>query len=170
MCLLGAWSENKEADQLIVSQLAGKPYEEIERDLRELSQLNDSPVLKIGAVWKAKSPLELLDLFGSRITRDQLDRFFRIAQEILATPDPQLELPDKERYAAQIHGKIRPYSELLIDSLCDALVKLAVRGADQAGLQALRVEERVESLVRESIGDCRWGTLAFACFLPASFS
>ncbi len=168
LCLLGAWSENKEADQLIVSQLAGKPYEEIERDLRELSQLDDSPVLKIGAVWKAKSPLELLDLFGGRITRDQLDRFFRIAQEILAAPDPLLELPDKERYAAQIHGKIKPYSELLIESLCDALVKLAVRGADQPGLQVLKVEERVGVLVHdllEAADGERW--LSLASYLPA---
>lgn len=168
LCLLGAWSENKEADRVVVSQLAGKPYEEIERDLHELSQLDDSPVLKIGVVWKAKSPLELLDLFGGRITRDQLDRFFHIAQEILAAPDPQLELPDKERYAAQIHGKFRPYSDLIIESLCDALVKLAVRGADQAALQTLQVEERVGFLVRDLLDAAdgeRW--LSLSSYLPA---
>ncbi len=100
-------------------------------------------------MWKAKSPLELLDLFGSRITRDQLDRFFSIAQEILAAPDPQLDLPDSERYAAQIHGKVRPYSDLLIESLSDALIKLAVRGADQPDLQDLQVEVRVDLLIRD---------------------
>lgn len=168
LCLLGAWSESKEADRSVVSQLAGKPYEEIERDLRDLSQLNDSPVLKIGAVWKAKSPLELLDLFGGRITRDQLDRFFRVAQEILSAPDPQLELPDSERYATQIHGKIRPYSDLLIESLCDALIKLSVRGADQPGLQSLQVEVRVGLLIRdllEAANGERW--LSLASYLPA---
>lgn len=168
LCLLGAWSENKDADRLVVSQLAGKSYEEIERDLRELSQLDDSPVLRIGTVWKAKSPLELLDLFGGRITRDQLDRFFSIAQEILAAPDPQLELPDKERYAAQIHGKVRPYSDLLIESLCDALIKLAVRGADQPSLQTLQVEGRVNLLVCDFLDAAdgeRW--LSLASYLPA---
>ncbi len=167
LCLLGAWSESQEGDRSVVSQLAGKPYEEIERDLLDLSQLDDSPVLKIGAVWKAKSPLELLDLFGGRITRDQLDRFFRIAKEILSTPDPQLELPDSERYAAQIHGKIRPYSDLLIESLCDALIKLAVRGADQPALQILQVEQRVSLLVYELLDTAdgvRW--LSLASYLP----
>lgn len=168
LCLLGAWSENKEADLLLVSQLADKPYEEIERDLRELSQLDDSPVLRIGSIWKAKSPLELLDLFGSRITRDQLDRFLRIAQEILAAPDPQLELPNSERYAAQIHGKVRPYSDFLIESLCDALIKLAVRGADQPALQILQVEQRVSFLIRDLLDAAdgeRW--LSLASYLPA---
>lgn len=168
LCLLGAWSEKKEADKLLVSQLANKPYEEIERDLRELSQLDDSPVLIIGSVWKAKSPLELLDIFGGRITRNQLDRFFRIAQEILAAPDPQLELQDSERYAAQIHGKIRPYSELLIESLCDALTKLAVRGADQPALQILQVEQRVSLLIHDLLETAdgeRW--LSLASYLPA---
>ena len=42
---------------------------------------------------KAKSPLELLDLFGERITRDELDRFFQIAKRVLVAPDPELELP-----------------------------------------------------------------------------
>ena len=168
LCLLGAWSEDKEADRTVVSQLAGKAYEEIERDLRELSQLDDSPVLRIGKVWKAKSPLELLDLFGSRITRDQLDRFISIAQKILAAPDPQLELPDSERYAAQIHGKVRPHSDLLIESLCDALIKLAVRGADQPSLQVLQVDGRVNLLVRDLLDSAdgeRW--LSLASYLPA---
>lgn len=168
LCLLGAWAENKDADRLQVAQLAGKPYEEIERDLRELSQLDDAPVLRIGMVWKAKSPLELLDLFGGRITCDQLDRFFSIAQKILAASDPQLELPDSERHAAQIHGKVRPYSDLLIESLCDALIKLAVRGADQPGLQALQVEGRVNLLVRnllDAADELRW--LSLASYLPA---
>lgn len=168
LCLLGAWMEKMEADQRVVSQLAGKPYEEIERDLLELSQLDDSPILRIGVVWKAKSPLELLDLFGGRITRDQLDRFIRIAQEILAAQDPQLELLESERYAAQMHGKVRPYSDLLIESLCDALIKLSVRGAEQPSLQILNVDGRVELLVRDLLDGAdgeRW--LSLASYLPA---
>ena len=80
--------------------------------------------MEIGEVWKAKSPLELLDLFGERITRDELDRFFQIAKRVLVAPDPELELPEGERYAAQVHGKVRPESGLLIRSICDTLVKL----------------------------------------------
>lgn len=167
LCLLGAWNASKEADRQMVERLAAKPYEEIERNLRQLAQLDDAPLLSIGTVWKAKSPLELLSLFGDRITRSELDRFFLIAQEMLTATDPQLELPDEQRYAAAIYGKVHPYSGLLVDSVCDGLMKLAVRGPDQPGLRALDIEARVGQLVRELLDNAsaeRW--LSLASYLP----
>ncbi|MGP8540772.1 hypothetical protein [Pseudomonas protegens] len=167
LCLLGAWHADTSADRQVAERLAARPYEEIERDLRQLARLDDAPVLNIGAVWKAKSPLELLDQCGDRITSDQLGRFFAIAREMLSTPDPQLELPEGERWMAQAYGKVHPHSVLLLDSVCDSLVKLAVRGSEQVGLQALNVEERVSGLINELLDnadDQRW--LSLASYLP----
>jgi hypothetical protein len=45
-------------------------------------------VLKIGEVWKAKSPLELFDLLAGRITQGEIDRFLSVARDLLLTPDP----------------------------------------------------------------------------------
>jgi hypothetical protein len=163
LCLLGAWNADKDADQQMVARLADQPYEDVERELLQLAQMDDAPLLRIGGVWKAKSPLELLNLFGDRITRHQLDRFFLIAREMLVAPDPQLELPDEQRYAAAVYGKVHPYSGLLFESVCDALVKLAVRGAEQPGLHSLGIEARVARLVRELLGDAdaqRWLSLS----------
>nr|VFK20700.1 MAG: hypothetical protein BECKLFY1418C_GA0070996_107717 [Candidatus Kentron sp. LFY] len=163
VCLLGAWFGNNNSDCQVVERLGGRSYEDIEQDLRELAIRDDAPVLHIGAVWKAKSPLELFTLFGSRITSHQLDRFFVIAKDLLSTPDPQLELPDEERWAAQVHGKVHPYSGLLFESVCDSLIKLAVRGPEQAELYALNIEDRVARLVRELLGSAegeRWLSLA----------
>lgn len=168
LCLLGTWNADKEADRQVVSRLAGRPYEDIEGDLLQLARLDDAPLLCIGSVWKAKSPLELLGLFGDRITRDQLDRFFAIAREMLEVPDPQLELPDDERWMAQVHGKVHRFSGLIFNSICDALIKLAVRGPEQAGLHALRIEERVESVVHGLLNEAdgiRW--LSLASHLPS---
>lgn len=167
LCLLGAWQADKAADRQLVERLAGHPYEDIERDLRQLAQLDDAPLLNIGAVWKAKSPLELLDQFGERITGDQLDRFISIAREMLSAPDPQLELPNEERWMAQVHGKVHPYSGLLFESVCDSLMKLAVRGPERAGLLALNIEERVAGLIHELLDEAdgeRW--LSLASYLP----
>lgn len=168
LCLLGAWTRDKAADRRVVEQVAARGYEEIEADLGQLVQLDDAPILSIGAVWKAKSPLELLDLFGDRITRDQLDRFFQIARELLAAPDPQLELPDDQRYAAQVYGKVHPHSGRLFDSICDALIKLAVRGPEKPSLYALDIEGRVARLVRDLLDNADGtGWLSLASHLPA---
>lgn len=168
VCLLGAWNESKEADKQVVERVADQPYEAIEANLRLLAQADDAPVLRIGSVWKAKSPLELLDLFGGRITGNQLDRFFQVATELLSTSDPQLELPESDRYAAQIHGKVHLQSGLLFESLCDTLIKLAVRGPDVQALLNLNIEGRVERLVSDLLDDSdgiRW--LSLASYLPA---
>lgn len=168
LCLLGAWNADCEADCQVVERVAGRPYEAVEEELHFLAAVDDAPVLSIGRVWKAKSPLELLSLFGARISRDQLDRFFLAAQELLASPDPQLELPDEERWMAQVYGKVRPQSGLLFDSFCDSLVKLAVRGPDVPVLRNLDIEERVRQLVRDILDGAseeRW--LSLASYLPA---
>ena len=163
LCLLGAWNADKEADREIVERLASRPYADIDRELQHLAQLDDAPLLRIGTVWKTKSPLELLTLFGARLTKSELDRFFAVAREMLVAPDPQLDLPDEERYAAAVYGKVHPYSGLLFDSVCDALVKLAVRGAEQPGLHALGIEGRVGRFVHELLDGAdglRWLSLS----------
>lgn len=167
LCLLGAWHAGVAADRQVVERLAARPYEEIEHDFRQLARLDDAPLLNIGSVWKAKSPLELLVQCGDLITSGQLDRFFAIAREMLSTPDPQLELPEEERWMAQIHGKVHPQSGLLFESVCDSLMKLAVRGPECAGLLAINIEERVSGLIHELLDGAdgqRW--LSLASYLP----
>ena len=131
--------------------------------MRYLARLDDGPVLEIGEVWKAKSSLELLDLFGDRITHDEFDRFFEITRKILLVPDPELELLDEKRYAAQIYGKVRPQSDLLLRALCDTLTKLAVRGLEMSSLSSANIEGRIAAFVRDLLYDAdgiRWLSLA----------
>ena len=163
LCLLGAWHGGKEADRGIVEQLAGESYQVVERKLRKLSLVDDAPVITVGKVWRAKSPLELLDLFADRISSAELDRFFAIVEALLVEPDPILELEPDKRWMAQVYGKVRGESGLLFRSIFDALVKLAVRGRDYEGLATLDVDLRVERLVDRLLQDAdatRWLSLS----------
>jgi hypothetical protein len=163
VCLLGAWSADKAEDRDIVARVSGRTYEEMERDLLHLAGLNDAPVLKLGAVWKAKSPLELFDLYAGRITRQEIDRFFGVARDVLLPSDPALELPDDQRWMAQVYGKSRLQSDLLIRALCDNLAKLAVRGPEISALAAIGIGGRVAAFVRELLKDAddmRWLSLS----------
>ncbi len=167
VCLLGDWSQANENDRKIIERLSRSTYDDFEKNLLHLSKVNDSPLIRIGDIWKAKSPLELLDLFGERVTSDQLDEFFKIAEEILLPPDPKLELPESQRHAAQIYRKTRPHSGLLIESLCDSLVKLSARGSDMPGLQSKDICVRVDNLIYKLFNDAnstRW--LSLASLLP----
>ena len=163
ICLVGGWSSELLADKLLVERVAGMEYSKMEHELDEIGRLDDSPIIRLGGVWKAKSALELFALFGERITDEQLETFFSATEEILSTPDPQLELPDNERYMAAIHDKIRPQSDLLIDSISDTLIKLAVRGSYIGALRAKNIKQRVASLVHKLLSDAdstRWLSLS----------
>jgi len=132
-----------------------------------LAQLDDSPILRIGEVWKAKSPLELLCLYGERITEVELDAFFAIAQKMLETDDPALELEPSERWMASALGKAQPHSQLLADAVCDSLVKLAVYGSDFSRLAAKDVNRRIARLVGDLLDNAdetRW--LSISHVLP----
>ncbi|MGB5831615.1 MAG: hypothetical protein WBG92_06440, partial [Thiohalocapsa sp.] len=98
LCLLGAWNGDQSADRAIVEHLAGVDYETVERRLRRLALADDAPVIVIGKVWRAKAPLELLDLYADRITADELGRLFEIVESLLVQPDPQLELEPEQRW------------------------------------------------------------------------
>ncbi len=163
LCLLGAWSGASAADHQAVEHITGCTYEVAERKLRVLAQVDDPPVLQIGKVWHAKSPLELLDLYAGRLTSGELDRFFETVEALLVQPDPQLELPPHKRWMAQVYGKARAESGLLLQSVCDTLVKLAVRGPEYPSLATLSIDARVASLVRRLLNgadDTRWLSLA----------
>jgi len=168
LCLLGAWSGGKAADKELVEKVSGLSYDALEAQLAELERLDDAPILHIGDVWKAKSALELLALFGDRITDDAMVRFFRECEALLSAPDPQLELPVEERYAAAVHGKVRPVSGLLLNAVCDTLIKLAVRGPDIPVLAAKHIQFKVDRLIRNlfmGADEIRW--LSLSDHLPA---
>lgn len=161
--LIPAWDGRSQADRAALENVSGRAYEEIERDLRVLGTLDDSPVLQIGTAWMAKSPLELLQVLGDRITRDELSRFIGTASRILGEADPQLELESKDRYAASLYGKSRPESSLLLRAICDSVARLAVRGDDAASLRSIDTKNSVADLVGGLLRDAdatRWLSLA----------
>ncbi len=163
MCLAGGWKSDRTGDRDVISRIAGQPYAAIEKALITLSRLDDAPVIRIGAVWKAKAPLELLDLFAERVTADELDRYLAETLAILSAPDPALELEPEYRSAAEIYVKTRAQSGLLIESLAESLIKLVVRGVEMPGLASLNLSSRVDRLVRDLLRDVdttRWLSLA----------
>jgi len=163
VCLISAWDGRSQADRAVLESVSGRAYEDIERDLRVLGALDDSPVLQIGNAWMAKSPLELLQVLGDRITNGELDRFVAAAFRVLSEPDPQLELESKDRFAASLHGKARPQSNLVLRAICDSVARVAVRGDEVASLQAAGIKNSVANLVRSLLRDAdaaRWLSLA----------
>ncbi|MBS9424036.1 hypothetical protein [Photorhabdus caribbeanensis] len=162
LTLVGCWNTKKEGDKYCVETIAQKDYEELEQELREISLRDDSPVLQIGDVWKAKSPIELLYQLAPRLTESQLERFFLVVKQTLLKPDPALELKNEDRWMAAIYGKVRSESDFILKSIADSLVKLRIYAESSEGINSDFIIAAIDNLVRDLLMDAdgeRWLSL-----------
>lgn len=162
LTLVGCWNGKKEGDKYCVETIAQKDYEELEQELREISLRDDSPVLQIGDVWKAKSPIELLYQLAPRLTESQLERFFLVVKQTLLKPDPALELKNEDRWMASIYGKVRSESDFILKSIADSLVKLRIYAESSEGINSDFIIAAIDNLVRDLLMDAdgeRWLSL-----------
>lgn len=125
---VGAWNSNNEADRIALSLLANTPYEELERDCQRLGKLNDAPVWSVGAYRGLISKIDALFAVAHTVTKADIEQFIQIARTILGEDDPSLDLPEEDRWAAALHGKVREFSSALREGVSETLVLLAVHG------------------------------------------
>lgn len=129
LALLGTWDTRNNADQATLSLLAGGlSFDALERRVQELLQFNDSPVWSLGNYRGVISKIDSLFAIAGAVTLGDLNHFFDIAKSVLGEDDPALDLPEKERWAATIHGKKREFSSALREGISETLVLLAVHG------------------------------------------
>lgn len=158
--LLGGWNASRRGDVACVEAVTGQLYEATERDLLHLAHLDDAPVLKIGQVWKAKAPMELLYLFAPRLTSEQKRRLLDTAEAVLSQPDPALELAPDQRWMASVYGKVRHESGVVTGSIVDSLTKLSVYAESVHDYDLLGDIDRLVARLLGSASSERWMSLA----------
>ena len=159
--LAGAWSSTNTSDQVIVSLLSsGTDYPTLEKDLQELTQLNDAPVWSVGTYRGVVSKMDLLFAISGTITQGEIKTFFDVARLVLSEDDPSLDLPEEDRWAAAWRGKTREISSALRRSISETLVLLAVHGNElfQKRL-GLNVEALIVQLIRDLLTPLKARTL-----------
>ncbi len=163
LTLVGAWNSASEGDKACIAKIANKPYEDIENELLRLATLDDAPIVKIGSLWKAKAPLELLHLMAPRLTDAILARFFQVASAIFEQPDPVLELEEDKRWMASIYGKAREQSGVVLDAMAESIAKL---GYFSDSVNHVAIDNHVRHFVARLLEDAdgeRW--LSVSSFL-----
>lgn len=148
IALAGAWHAQSKADREIVSALADKPYQEIEENVADLLPFDDCPVWSIGQYRGVASKIDALFAINRHMTEKNLTEFFWLAEYVLSESDPALDLPEDQRWAAGLYGKVRNHSAALRESICETLVILSVHGnnlfQDRLGID---IEAHVYSLI-----------------------
>ncbi|QIB67615.1 hypothetical protein G3T16_09480 [Kineobactrum salinum] len=163
LTLVGAWNSASDGDKACIAKIANRAYEDIENELLRLVALDDAPVVKIGSLWKAKAPLELLHLMAPRLTGDILTRFFEVARAVFEEPDPILELEEDKRWMASVYGKVREQSGVVLEAMAESIAKL---GYFSDSASHIAIGNHVRSFVEQILGNAdgeRW--LSVSSFL-----
>ena len=130
IALSGAWKATKDADCKVVSSIGNCTPHEIEQGVSCLLQLDDSPIWSVGEYRGVSSKTDALFAVRRWVIKEDLRMYFEQAESVLAVPDPALELPENQRWAAAAYGKDRPHSDRLRSALRETLVVLALHGND----------------------------------------
>ena len=128
MALVGAWHTGSKADCEVLAALAGRDYEEVEKNIADLLQRNDCPVWSVGQYRGVVSKIDAMFAVSPWMTARDVTDFVDFAEYVLAESDPALELPDDQRWLAGIYGKVREHSSALRTGVCETLVMLSVHG------------------------------------------
>jgi hypothetical protein len=154
--ILGAWSEESEADRSAVERLSGKSYGEWIGTMREVAARPGTPLIQRDGKWKFIARYEGWYALGPRIFKDQLDRFSEVAISVLSEPDPQFDLSKDQRFAAKVHGKAIAHSELLRNSLAETLALLGSQSKALTSCSAGIGEIVAIVVVRSLLSDQSW--------------
>ena len=149
LIFVGAWDSNAEADKAILTCLTDGSYEDTERKIAELQAIDEPPIWSIGHLRGVVSKVDALYAARRTLTEKDLENFLFAAEVVLSEQDPALELPEDQRWTANLHGKSRDHSSALRQGLCDTLVLLAVHGNALIGQRLeIDLEARVSGVVR----------------------
>ena len=130
MTLVGAWHDGSKADREVLVALANRGYQQVEESVADLLRHDDCPVWCVGRYRGVVSKIDALFAISPWMTGKDVADFVDFAEYVLSESDPALELPEEERWAAGLHGKVREHSSALRKGVCETLVLLAVHGND----------------------------------------
>jgi hypothetical protein len=164
LVLAGQWVAAEHPDHGIIAELARRDYSQIEESLAKWSGPG-GPLARWGKTWDWKAWQYVWTLLAPALQRQDVDRFFKIAELVLGVADPALELPPEERWLANIRGKVHTYSAALREGLIQSLVLLAINGKLLREIDGQsEVNRFVDSLLRVPKPATRW--LAGFLILP----
>lgn len=125
---VGGWNEKFPGDKTFMEQLGLKPYDEIATAADRWAHGADPLMRRRASIWYLVSREDAWQLLARYVKHDDIERFVTLAIEVLATPDPRLELPLEQQWMASIYDKRPSHSPLLRQGLAATAAILGSHG------------------------------------------
>lgn len=164
LALAGQWMAEEHPDHEVLAALAEREYSEIRQTLAVWSGPG-RPLERRGLIWDWKAWEFVWTELAPSLQRRDIERFLKLANEVLGSPDPALELPPEDRWLAEIHGKTHRLSRAVRHGFARSLALLAVHSDAVAGVNGrVAVHRFVFELLAVEGRAKRW--LSVAAWLP----
>jgi len=125
LMLAGQWSIDNKNDHNVIEKLSEKKYSEVEQTIAKW-KAPTGPLVRRDRIWDWLAWDFAWEHLASQVERTQIERFTKVAKEILTIPDPRFELAADERWMSSIRGKVHPYSGALRSGLIGSTVQVAI--------------------------------------------
>lgn len=160
----GAWNDGCAADKAAMAALNPNGYEGFMESAHRWVRDGDPPLRNVGSAWHLTSKEDAWVLLENHLTAASLERFERVALEVLGSPNPVFDLPPEERWSAGPRDPASRCSELLTRGIAETLAIMGSRSVrvgstpHSTGDYAARI---VRVLLGRAITDWRiWATLS----------
>lgn len=156
LCLLGSWNENNEHDIAKLSKLLNIGYEEWLPKARAILHQPDSLLKLKNGIWTVTRKEELLGILGSQILDANIESFKEIAMEVLKEKNPALDLPEDQRYAASIYGKVLKYSGVFRQGVAEGVALLGSQPKQYPNCSLGKPETTAVLILRGLFNEASW--------------
>jgi hypothetical protein len=124
--------------------------------IREASLLPEAPIQQKSGRWKITNRLVAWKSLGPRIFDDYLDRFQKIAVEVLRERNSQFDIDPDQRFTASLHEKALNHSDGLRNGLAETLALLGSYPEYLTSCSVGRAEYIARQAVQEILQDADW--------------
>lgn len=160
--LLGEWNEANEADCRLVSNIAGSLFDLWLKSAREvLVQSGPRIQCRDGHWWVSERSKVLADI-APHIFNEHLDRFGKVAVDVLSEIDPKFELPTDKRAFTNMRGKRVTYSRGARQGMAEGLAMLGNLQSPLSSCNHDKVDATVFLAVRDVLNNASgliWASL-----------
>lgn len=126
--IVGRWDESYENDKDIIAKLAGEPYNEYSKKLVHWLNKSDSPLVKIGNIWRIASPLDTWTNASKYLTQNDFEILHQSFLSVLNEINPAFEIEPMKRHLASIYGKERVFSDQIREGITQSLILVSLFG------------------------------------------
>jgi hypothetical protein len=154
--VLQSWDTRKEGDNAVLQTLAETDKDSYQAILKTLLYLSDSPVIKIGELWKLASAYDTWSALLPYLTKANFETIKRIAIAILSDLDPTLRLEPEKRWSAAVEGVIWQYSSEIRKGIANTLILLALYGEQSGEFTNSTSQDYIDSIISEVLEKPDW--------------